>query len=217
MECQLVKKILLVIFVSSLLLLTALPLAHALAQPTYSLPSGWSLKSQTPYPQLTGIHDPQGAGQMIFEPNDHEAIVAVNYENSLGATYSNASLAEQATSILATYQNITGALSGDMAVSGVIGGYCITQEGNNYYWTFVFVKGNYYFDIYWGVNPASGQEMNVIKLIDSLNEYQGEIPNYPAGYYIAGAFAVEVAIAAGLVALIVVTIRKDFLTKKTIS
>ena len=210
-------KILLVFFISTLLLLMTFPLGHALMQPTVTLPSGWSMKSQTPYPQITGQHDPQGAGRMIFDfynSNGLQAFVEVNYESSLGATYSNDSLAEQATSILATDQNVTGALSGDMWVAGVVGGFCLTQVGNNLYCEYVFVQGNYYFDVYWGVNSASGQEKNALNIIDSLNEYAGEGPNYPAGYYIVGAFAGEVAIAAGLVALIVVTLRKDFFTKK---
>lgn len=162
-----------ILLVLSFLFLIAVPIGNALLKPTVTLPANWYLKSETAYPSLKGIHDPQGAGQMAFESNDSADFVVVNYENLMGQSYSIASLTEDATSILAEYQNETVAgniSSGNISISGIISGYCQHTQSGESYWEFVWVRGNYYFDVYFGENGNSAEGESGWQLIESLGE-----------------------------------------------
>ena len=162
-----------ILLVLSFLFLIAVPIGNALLKPTVTLPANWYLKSETAYPSLKGIHNPQGAGQMAFESNDSADFVVVNYENLMGQSYSIASLTEDATSILAEYQNETVAgniSSGNISISGIISGYCQHTQSGESYWEFVWVRGNYYFDVYFGENGNSAEGESGWQLIESLGE-----------------------------------------------
>src|SRR3972149_2761 len=72
--------------------------AGSLATPSVTLPSGWILSDQTPYPNFGEVnHDPQGSGFLKY--NNSLTLydeVLIFYENSLGVSYSNAQLQAEA-------------------------------------------------------------------------------------------------------------------------
>jgi hypothetical protein len=140
----------------------------ALARPTVTLPSGWVLSNETAYPNSPHPeHDPTGAGFAMYEDTVTSEAVLIYYENSMGKTYTNDQLRSEAERIHTQVLEENFTESGVMTVAGVSAGYALVYNAVYSYTSreFVFIKGEYYFNvyaIYLNSNPAA---MNIVNSI----------------------------------------------------
>jgi hypothetical protein len=163
--------VLFVILASVVLALAVVPpgLAQAsLAEPNVSLPTGWSLGEQTAYPGILWEHDPQGAGYVEYADSATPATVLIYYENSTGITYSNNELKSEAERVFTRDIGTPFSDSGVMTVAGVSAGYVKVYNSTNddYALQLIFVKSNYYLDVY--AIYGSTSESQVMSIINSI-------------------------------------------------
>jgi hypothetical protein len=142
--------------------------AQSLNKPNVTLPSGWQLDKQTPYPGIVGDHDLQGAGLVEYTNPTTYDIVMIYYERST-TTYSNNDLVAEAEAV---YQRDIGTAftdSGIATFAGVPSGYVrvYNQTLDTYSLQLIFVKSSYYLDVF--ADYASTSQENVYSLINSIS------------------------------------------------
>ena len=168
----------------------------SLAAPSFTLPSGWSLADQTPYPNYNGPynfdvgnHDPLGRGFLYYNDSTIHTIfqnatmvidltnsILIYYENSMGISYTNAQLqaeAQKISPILANYPSYIGKTPfsdvGITTYGGVSAGYAKAYNSTYgfYEMQVILVTGNYYIDFYAGYAP--GYENSVTSIISTFS------------------------------------------------
>jgi hypothetical protein len=174
------RTVLVAILLSTLTLAAAIPRVFGLSKPAFAIPDGWTLDREVHYPGNFGVHDNKGSGSLAYLAEDNNTFVMINYEDSLGTAYSNESLTNQALAILQTYQNASKLTEGTMTVAGVATGYAknFFPEYNGNYLELVFVKGNYFFNVfvgYYGGSPIADEAMSIVDSIN-VNASQNGLP-----------------------------------------
>jgi len=189
--------------------------AFALSQPSVKTPSDWYLKSESPYPSVKGIHDPQGSGRLVYDSQDTNAFVDIYYESALNRVYSNSSLVDEAVTLLKEYENFTANYSGMMTAAGVPAGYAsiFISHDNSSLVQLVFVKGNYYFDVVLVYVVGSGHDVEAWSIVNSISVPSPEASAGSAALAearIVGGIGGEVAIVIALAVLMFKTVRTEF-------
>ena len=145
--------------------------AGSLATPSVTLPSGWILSDQTPYPNFGEVnHDPQGSGFLKY--NNSLTLydeVLIFYENSLGVSYSNAQLQAEAEIVYTRDLGNPFTNSGVTTYAGVPAGYVRVYNATDdfYELQLIMVMGNYYLDVFSRFAPSS--EVSANSVINSIS------------------------------------------------
>jgi ribosomal protein L40E len=205
------KQMIVAIFIAACIIFSVISNSMALeslAKPTVTVPTNWSLKEETPYPDATtGEHDPQGAGFLNYYDAYTNAFVLIYYESALGVTYSYNDLSDEALTIFQRKPIYPMEDSGVMDVAGVPAGYVKGHdtEYDLYYLEIIFVKNNYYFDVRCGYAANSPDETDVNSLINSIN-VGAEGGGFPIGYIIIG--VVAAVVVAVVVAVVIILLKR---------
>lgn len=171
--------------------------AQTLTPPNVSVPSGWRLERQKPYPEAPSEHDEAGAGMLQYVNPQNYDEVRIYYERALSRTFSITELKNEAEHLFD--RDLTDEIqeSGTMQLAGTTAGFAkayVAQE-NAYLWDIVFIKDNYYFNIV-AYHDANSQSQNDVTYI--LNSISG-------GSLFSGAITyIIIGIVAGVVVIIVV-------------
>jgi flagellar basal body-associated protein FliL len=193
-------------------LIAAVPLAQAatLSKPNVTLPSEWTLKNESPYPNAPSEHDTAGAGKVeYYNPVNYDD-VKIYYENAPSTTYDAASLEAEASNLFQTEltsSNVSMQNHGTKQVAGVTAGYAYGYDSSvdAYLYDYVFVKDNVYYNViaYYDANTSS--ESAVTSLMNSIS-MGGSSSGLGSMLYII--IAVVVVIVVVVVVLVVVMSRK---------
>lgn len=172
----------------------------SLSKPTVSLSKHWTLEREEPYPNLVGKHDPDGRGLLKFgNIMNTTDVIYVFYENSLGKTYSNKALEDEATSVYLEWSNTPRSSFGLMEVAGVTAGFAkgYDSESNLYSLQIICVKENYYLDICALYAADNVTEINVMYVINSIWVGASEGEGFPVEYVLIGViFGVAVLVVS---------------------
>ena len=139
----------------------------SLAKPSVSLPIGWSLYTETAYPNGFAIHDPQGGGYLEYR--NATSYVLIYYEDSGGTTYTNSELKSEAEHLYTRGLNASFTDSGNMIVAGVTAGYVKTYNStsNTYFLLLIFVENNYYIDAFAAYSP--NEHAQITSILNSIS------------------------------------------------
>lgn len=160
-----------VVFLLAILTSMTIPMSRAadtLSQPTVTIPSNWKLDSATPYPNSVAEHDPLGAGLIEYSNKDTFDFVMIYYEKSL-QTFAASNLQAEAETIFQRDHSITMQNSGVDTYAGVSAGYAKGIDSDIVTLELVFIKGNYYFNVYAYYDNTAQAENQVKSVINSIN------------------------------------------------
>lgn len=166
------KQQIMVILLVATFALAALPLASAqsLSKPSVTIPSGWQLTDETPYPNAYAEHDSQGAGLLEYQnPTNYDGVM-IYYERAPSTTYTSSDLQYEAEAIFSRDHDISYDESGVMTVAGVQAGYAKGYDStyDAYVLELVFIKDNYYINAYALYDANSQSENAVMSLLNSI-------------------------------------------------
>lgn len=166
------KQQIMVILLVATFALAALPLtsAQSLSKPSVTIPSGWQLVDETPYPDAYSEHDSQGAGLLKYQnPTNYDGVM-IYYERAPSTTYTSSDLQYEAESIFSRDHDISYDESGVMTVAGVQSGYAKGYDStyDAYVLELVFIKDNYYINAYALYDANSQSENAVMSLLNSI-------------------------------------------------
>ena len=171
--------------------------AASLAKPAVTLPGGWQLDSETPYPNAESEHDPQGAGLLTFTDQEDYDGIMIYYENAPSTAYTSTQLRDEAEDIFNREHDIALGESGVTEVAGVSAGFAKGYEADLDVYTLelVFVKGDYYFNVYAYYDATTQDEAQVNSLIGSISAGSAvtSLPGWTL-YVIIGVVAVIIVI-----------------------
>lgn len=211
--------------------------AQSIFRPNVTLPTGWSLADETPYPNSPGQHDTAGAGMLSYLSSlNNPDEVRIYYEKAPAIDFTDATLKAEAETLY--YYHTRGSdmnISGVEQAAGVNSGYAkYTSVASNFTIVVrVFIKDNYYFRVveYYSVNYQSIQQ--VTSIVDSISINTSEITtpppssaantSTPDGGNLLGAltlpFIIGIAFAFGAFILVALVLRRkrkkaQFKTKK---
>lgn len=188
------------------IVLAAAPFATAagnLSKPSVTLPANWQLTDETPYPDATSEHDPQGAGLLQYEDTVNYDGVMIFYESAQSTTYTSAQLRAEAEDIFYRDHEMMYDESGTMTVAGVQAGFAkaYDAEYDVYILELVFVKDNYYINAYALYDANAQSENAVTSLLNSISG--GGLFSGTMLYLIIGIIAAII-----VVVVVVVVLRK---------
>ncbi len=167
------KEQIIAILIVATFALAAIPLASAqsLSKPSVTIPSGWQLVDETPYPSADSEHDSQGAGLLQYQnPVNYDGVM-IYYERAPSTTYTTADLQNEVEYIFSRDHEKMYDESGIMTVAGVQAGYAKGYDStyDAYELELVFIKDNYYINAYALYDANSQSENAVMSLLNSIS------------------------------------------------
>ncbi len=199
-----------------LLFILALPTpllcATTLPKPTITMPSGWILKQEVPYPMVANYrHDTEGAGYLEYENPSNKDNVKIYYERALTTGWSQAALEAEACDVYDSYIVKTLPRLGSN-ITTLPAGYAGYAYGYDYEWNahmvaYVFTAGDYYIhaEVYYDDNDQSEQTVNsLLYSIKVASSTSGGTTDNTTLFTIIGV----VAFAAVAVTLAIVLMRR---------
>jgi|WetSurMetagenome_2_1015567.scaffolds.fasta_scaffold26889_5 hypothetical protein len=199
-------------------LIAAVPLAQAatLSKPNVTLPSGWTLKDESAYPNAVSEHDSVGAGKVEYYNSVNNDDVKIYYENAPTTNYDAASLLAEAANLFQTeLTDFRMEDSGSKQVAGVTAGYAYAydSEYDAYVYDYVFVKDGVYYNViaYYDANTSS--ESAVTSLMNSIS--MGGSGSVLGGSMLYIIIVVVIVIVVVVVVLAVVMSRKKKKAQQT--
>ena len=156
--------------------------AQSIFRPNVTLPNGWSLADETPYPNSPGQHDTVGAGLLVYLSSlNNPDEVRIYYEKAPDIDFTDAALKAEAETLYDYHTHGSDMnVSGVEQAAGVNSGYAkYTSVASNFTIVVrVFIKDNYYFRVveYYSVNYQSIQQVTSIVNSISINTSEVTTP-----------------------------------------
>ncbi|MCX8150614.1 MAG: hypothetical protein N3D85_03820 [Candidatus Bathyarchaeota archaeon] len=192
--------------------LSVAPLASAqtLTPPNVSLPGGWRLESQKPYPEAPSEYDEAGAGMLQYVNPQNYDEVRIYYERAPSRTFSSSELKREAEHLFD--RDLTDEIqeSGTMQLAGTTAGFAKAYDAQEdaYLWDIVFIKDNYYLNVL-AYHAASSQSQNeVMSILNSISS---------GGLFSGTMLYIIIGLVIAIVVIIIVTVVALQKRKKTAS
>ncbi len=142
--------------------------AAPLFRPTITVPNGWSLANDVPYPDGLAQFDPEGAGFLLYISSvNYIDEVRISYEKAQVTSYDDSSLTSQAEALF--YQNAVAfglVQTGTGEAAGARCGFAkgVNELSNRTVVFKVFIKENFYFSIeeFYESNARSETQVNML-------------------------------------------------------
>jgi hypothetical protein len=204
-----VKKheILALVFLLAIIVPLAVPMARAaetLSKPTVTLPSSdWQMTTDNPYPTDVSEHDPAGAGLLEYTDQNTYDFVMIYYEKAPSTVYTSTSLQAEAVSIFQRDHNDTVIDSGSSQYAGVNAGYAKGYDSgiDAYRLELVFVKSNYYFNVYAFYDANTPAQNRVNSLINSIDVSGSSLLGDSMLFIIIGVIAAVVVVVVVVIVM----------------
>ena len=177
-----------IVFLIAIASTASLSQAQSLSRPSVTLPSGWSLADDTPYPNVSSIHDPAGAGMLLYlrSLNGIDE-VRIYYEKAPDINFTDSTIKAEAEVLYAQHTHGSDMnISGVAQTAGVQAGFAKhTSVYSDFNFTIVvraFVKENYYFRVieYYSITGQSTQQVNSI--VNSISISTSDNTPTPSSY-----------------------------------